>query len=227
MHPGLWLGFGALGGSDFWRNKGVMEHVGFVVRPESQDGVIRFVTECLLKDESGRVLGRMQHHLRVDIQEGQRRIRWEAELFADSGDVVFGDQEEMGFGARVATGLTEKSGGRIMNSEGLETAAGTWGRAADWCDYSAEVDGERLGILLLASPRNFRRSWWHNRDYGVFVANAFGRAAMGQGSRSEWVVKRGERVWLGYGAVLHDNREFDAAAAWAAMQREESDSGKK
>ncbi len=227
MHPGLWLGFGALGGSDFWRNKGVMEHVGFVVRPESRDGVIRFVTECLLKDESGRVLGRMQHDVRVDIQEGQRRIRWEAELFADTGDVVFGDQEEMGFGARVATGLTEKSGGRIMNSEGLETAAGTWGRAADWCDYSAEVDGERLGILLLASPRNFRRSWWHNRDYGVFVANAFGRAAMGQGSRSEWVVKRGERLRLGYGAVLHDNREFDAAAAWAAMQREEFDSGKK
>jgi len=50
---------------------------------------------------------------------------------------------------------------------------------------------------------------------------------MGQGSRSEWVVKRGERLRLGYGAVLHDNREFDAAAAWAAMQREEFDSGKK
>ncbi|MFM7057018.1 MAG: PVC-type heme-binding CxxCH protein [Planctomycetota bacterium] len=227
MHPGLWLGFGALGGSDFWRNKGVMEHVGFVVRPEVRDGVIRFGTECLLKDESGRVLGRMQHRLRLDVWEGQRRIQWEAEFFADSGDLAFGDQEEMGFGARVATELTEKSGGRISNSDGLETAAGTWGRAADWCDYSGEVTGERLGILLLASPRNFRRSWWHNRDYGVFVANAFGRAAMGQGPRSEWVVKTGERLRLSYAAVLHDSRDFDPAAAWAALQREESDSGKK
>ncbi len=227
MHPGLWLGFGALGGSDFWRNRGVMEHVGFVVRPEERDGVIRFGTECILKDESGRVVGRMQHHLRVEIWQGQRRIQWVAEILADSGDLVFGDQEEMGFGARVATGLTEKSGGRIMNSEGQETAAGTWGRAADWCDYSAEVGGERRGILLLASPRNFRRSWWHNRDYGVFVANAFGRAAMGQGPRSEFVVKRGERMRLSYAALLHEGEAFDPAAAWSELERSESDSVKK
>ncbi|MEY3173991.1 MAG: hypothetical protein RLZZ436_1905 [Planctomycetota bacterium] len=227
MHPGLWLGFGALGGSDFWRNKGAMEHVGFVERPTVRDGIMRFATECLLKDESGRVLGRMQHRLRLDIQAGQRRIIWEAELFADSGDVVFGDQEEMGFAARVATELTEKSGGRILSSEGLETAAGTWGRAADWCDYVGDLDGERRGILLLASPQNFRRSWWHNRDYGVFVANAFGRAAMGQGPRSEVVVKHGESLRLTYAAVLHDNRDFDPTRAWSELRRYETDSGKR
>ncbi|MFM8477254.1 MAG: DUF6807 family protein, partial [Planctomycetaceae bacterium] len=227
MHPGLWLGFGALGGSDFWRNKGVMEHVGFVVRPEERGGVIRFGTECVLKDESGRVVGRMQHHLRVDVWQGQRRIQWVAEILADSGDLLFGDQEEMGFGARVATGLTEKAGGRILNSGGQETAAGTWGRAADWCDYSAEVGGERRGVLLMASSRNFRRSWWHNRDYGVFVANAFGRAAMGQGPRSELVVKRGERMRLGYAALLHEGEDFDPAAAWSELERSESDSAKK
>jgi len=227
MHPGLWLGFGELGGSDFWRNKGVMEHVGFAERPEVRGDVIRFGTECLLKDASGRVLGRMRHHLRLDVWEGARRIVWESEVVADAGDLVFGDQEEMGFGARVATELTEKSGGKIVNSEGRETAKATWGRAADWCDYSGEVNGERRGILLLASPQNFRRSWWHNRDYGVFVANAFGRAAMGQGERSEWVVKNGERLRLSYTAVLHDSQKFSPKAAWEELLREEADSGKK
>ena len=27
----------------------------------------------------------------------------------------------------------------------------------------------------MPAPSNFRTSWWHNRDYGVFVANPFGR----------------------------------------------------
>jgi putative heme-binding domain-containing protein len=226
MHPGLWLGFGELGGSDFWRNKGVMEHVSFVKRPEVRGDEIRFATECVLKDASGRVLGRMRHYLRLDVWAESRRILWASELVADSGDVVFGDQEEMGFGARVATELTEKSGGRIVNSEGRQTAKDTWGRAADWCDYSGELEGDRRGILLLASPQNFRRSWWHNRDYGVFVANAFGRAAMGQGERSEWVVKDGERLRLSYMAVLHDSRKFSPEAAWKELLREEADFGK-
>jgi putative heme-binding domain-containing protein len=227
MHPGLWLGFGELGGSDFWRNKGVMEHVGFVLRPEVRGDVMRFGTECVLKDESGRVVGRMRHHLRLDVWEGSRRIEWECEVLADAGDLIFGDQEEMGLGARVATELTEKSGGKITNSEGRETAKATWGRAADWCDYSGEVDGDRRGILLLASPQNFRRSWWHNRDYGVFVANAFGRAAMGHGERSELVVKDGEKLRIRYMAVLHDSRNFSPDSVWDELLREEADSVKK
>src|SRR5687767_7520427 len=33
MHPGIWLGFGDLGGGDFWRNKGRVEHVRFASEP--------------------------------------------------------------------------------------------------------------------------------------------------------------------------------------------------
>gem|GEM_PF-594612 len=45
-------------------------------------------------------------------------------------------------------------------------------------------------MTLLAAPANLRGSWWHNRDYGVFVANPFGRAAMKQGDRSKVRVAR-------------------------------------
>lgn len=216
MHPGLWLGFGALAGSDFWRNRGAMEHSRFIERPTVSDGVISFATECVLKNEAGAGLGRMVHRIRIDIFEGQRRIIWQAELIADVADVVFGDQEEMGFAARMATPLTEKAGGRIVSSTGRETARETWGQEADWCDYSGTLTGTRAGILLMASPKNFRRSWWHNRDYGVFVANAFGRKAMNQGPVSEVLVKKGESLVLNYAAVLHDNAEFDPAKAWKA-----------
>lgn len=35
MHLGLWLAFGDLGGEDFWRNKGQVNHVEFVQKPTS------------------------------------------------------------------------------------------------------------------------------------------------------------------------------------------------
>jgi len=31
--------------------------------------------------------------------------------------------------------------------DGLATEKETWGRLANWCDYSGEIDGERLGIV--------------------------------------------------------------------------------
>ena len=33
MHPGLWLAFGDISGSDFWRNKARVKHAGFIKEP--------------------------------------------------------------------------------------------------------------------------------------------------------------------------------------------------
>jgi hypothetical protein len=35
MHPGIWLAFGDINGHDFWRNKGHIEHVRFIVSPSA------------------------------------------------------------------------------------------------------------------------------------------------------------------------------------------------
>jgi hypothetical protein len=45
-------------------------------------------------------------------------LAWDANFQAGDASLVFGDQEEMGFGARVATALTEKNGGVITSSFG-------------------------------------------------------------------------------------------------------------
>jgi hypothetical protein len=57
----------------------------------------------------------------------------------------------------------------------------------------------------MPDPRNFRPSWWHNRDYGVFVANPFGREAMKQGEKSRVEVKKGESFRIRFGALLHSS----------------------
>jgi len=70
----------------------------------------------------------------------------------------------------------------------------------------------------VASPENFRESWWHNRDYGLMVANPFGRAAMKQGEKSAITVRRGESLRLRFAAIIHDGVEWDRAiAAEAAL----------
>ncbi len=203
MHPGLWLAFGDVGGADFWRNKGRMEHVGFVEPPSLREGQLGFATESHLKAADGRQLCRLVTRIGFRELTNAWWIDWEATFRSDEGDLIFGDQEEMGFGARVATPITEKNGGLVTSSSGLRGAAATWGQPAMWCDYSGVVEGRSVGITLLADPGNFRGSWWHNRDYGVFVANPFGRASMRQGAKSAVTVRPGEDFRLRFAAVVH------------------------
>ncbi len=217
MHPGLWLGFGDISQHDFWRNRAAMEHVRFAVAPRSEAGRLRFATECRLKSAMGETLGGVRHDFTLVPRPAGWMLVWRAEFRADQRPIVFGDQEEMGFGARVATPFIEKNGGSVRSSTGKTTAKETWGQPAAWCDYSG--NGPRAGgIMLMASPRNFRASWWHNRDYGVFVANPFGRAAMKQGGPSAVAVAPGTTFKIGFGAFMHDQRPVAADAEFAAFR---------
>jgi hypothetical protein len=219
MHPGIWLAFGDLGGADFWRNQGRIEHVRFTQPPSIHDGHLTFASECRLSTAEGRKLCSLTNRFTLAAQSNAWLLVWDATFHSDEGDFAFGDQEEMGFGARVATAITEKNGGRITSSTGLKSAKNTWGQPAEWCDYSGAVNGKAIGITLWSDSANFRPSWWHNRDYGVFVANPFGRAAMTQGDRSAVTVKRGESFRLGFGAVIHAGSDYDASSAESAAAR--------
>jgi hypothetical protein len=156
-------------------------------------------------------MGTMVNRCTISRRPAGWLLVWDATFTATEQDLVFGDQEEMGFGARIASECTEQKGGTLVSSHGVKSAKETWGKPAAWCDYSGTKDGQRIGITLLAGPRNLRESWWHNRDYGVFVANAFGRAAMKQGAASTVPVKRGESLRIVYGAMLHDGKDYDPA----------------
>ena len=124
----------------------------------------------------------------------------------------------MGFGARVATPYTEKNGGLIRSSTGKKTAKKTWGQTANWCDYSGPKPNSG-GIMLMASHNNFRTSWWHNRNYGAFVANPFGRKAMEHGPVSSVSVAPGETLRITFGALVHDHQPFDEVAEYAKFKR--------
>ena len=143
-------------------------------------------------------------------------IDWISEFSSPHGDFTFGDQEEMGLGVRVATPLAvdRQKGGRILDAQGRRNGAGVWGKAAPWCDYGGRLDGKAVGLLVLSDTANFRMPWWHARDYGLLVANPFGRNAMTRGEKSRIVVKKGEVFRLRFGVLVYsrDSDDLDRAA---------------
>ena len=115
----------------------------------------------------------------------------------------------MGLGVRVATNMTANNGGVITSSDGRKNEKQVWGRQADWCDYS----GEGVGVMVMPDPQNFRRSWFHARDYGLLVANPFGRQAFTKGESSRVVVKKGETLTLRFAVLFHDG-DLDRPSAY-------------
>jgi hypothetical protein len=206
MHPGIWLAFGDISGQDFWRNKARIEHVRFLDPPAVKKDRLTFATENVLRTTNGAPLCSLTNRLTLTALTNAWLLVWDATFFSANNDIAFGDQEEMGFGVRVATAITEKKGGLISSSSGQQTAKSTWGQPSEWCDYSGTVEGQELGITVMASPSNFRPSWWHNRNYGLMVGNPFGRDAMKRGAKSSVIVKRGETFRLCFGAAIHQRR---------------------
>lgn len=214
MHPGIWLGFGDISGTDFWRNQGTMEHLRFNPPPVVERDQVRFTTECQLRTSKGETLCQLQNRFIVAARPVGFLFVWDATLRSRNQGITLGDQEEMGFGIRVTKRLIEKQGGELRNSRGVTTAAKTWGQPADWCDYSGTLGNQKLGITIMPAPGQFRPSWWHTRDYGLMVANPFGREAMKQGPKSSIAIAPSEDFRLRFGAMVHSAPDYSPETAY-------------
>ena len=217
VHPGVWLAFGDVNGQDFWRNRATIRHERFTAEPAVREGRLSFATESRMLTTEGQPICTLHSQFTFSVRPAGYLLIWDAVFHAEQREIVFGDQEEMGLGVRVATPIAERNGGLIVSSSGDKTARQTWGKAYQWCDYSGVVGGQRVGITLMTDPSNFRPSWFHNRDYGLMVANPFGRKSMKQGEESRVVVQKGDKLRLCFGLLLHagpTEQELDLAAAY-------------
>jgi len=218
MHPGVWLAFGDLNGQDFWRNKARVVHLRFVEPPAVRDGQVTLTAENRYLAADGEEICKQTSRLVLAARPAGYLLIWEATFRPEQRDLVFGDQEEMGLGVRVATPLAVQHGGTIRDARGRRNEREVWGNSADWCDYSGTIDGRHAGITTLCDPGNFRPSWHHARDYGALVVNPFGRQAFGKGPASQVIVKAGESFRLRYGVLLHagpPDAALDLPAAYA------------
>ena len=199
----LWLAFGDLSGQDFWRNKARIVHVRFVEPPAVRDGQVTFTAENTFQAADGGEICKQTSRLTLAARPAGYLLIWEATFRPEQRDMVFGDQEEMGLGIRVATPIAVKQGGTLRDALGRRNEREVWGNSADWCDYSGIIAGRHAGITTMCDPRNFRPSWHHARDYGALVVNPFGQQAFRKGPASKVVVQPGESFRLRYGVLLH------------------------
>jgi hypothetical protein len=110
----------------------------------------------------------------------------------------------MGLGLRVATPLSPARGGRSLASHGGLNEKGIFGRGAEWVDASGTIDGRRVGAAVIDLADNPRPPFFHARDYGLVLANAFGRKAYGVKNPPPPVtLEPGKSLRLRYAILLH------------------------
>lgn len=220
LHPGIWMAFGDLSGADNWRNRDHVLHDGFVEKPTGGPGRGTFAVRNLyLKgNDPTKALCREVCRLTLLVRPSGYLLFWDSTFQPMAENVAFGDQEEMGLGVRVASPIMVRRGGRILNSNDQVNEKQAWGRTADWCDYSGRVGDRWVGVTLMCDPANFRPSWFHARDYGLLLANPFGRKAFRKGDESRVVVTRDKPLRLRYAVLIHSasrQEEPDLAEAYA------------
>ena len=205
MHPGIWLAFGDISGHDFWRLKAPVVHHHFVAKPTTRPGGGTFTVENrYMAPDTRRTVCVETCRYDILIRPAGFLLICASE-FTSGHDFYFGDQEEMGLGIRVATPLAVVNGGRIINSKAQQNEKEVWGKQADWADYSGTKDGTHMGMTLMADPNNFRRSWFHARDYGFITANPFGVNAFTGKAKSKVHVKAGDSLQIRFGVFIHSS----------------------
>lgn len=218
MHPGFWVSFGDLSGRDYWRGRERVRVAGLALtgarrRLDLEHEYLDRVTKTTVAREECR--------LEFEGRPSAWLLHWRSTFRPRKDELVFGDQEEMGLGVRVATPLTVKAGGTIRDSEGRANEKGVWGKTADWCEYRGTIGGKQVGVLVIPDPRNFRPAWFHARDYGLLVANPFGRNAFTKGEKSRIVVRPGESLTLAFVVCVFEagpGETFDPAAVYKDLR---------
>jgi hypothetical protein len=222
-HRGLWFAHGDVNGYDFWSS----DPEG----PLHGKGKCAIVLERISKVTSGKKSGSVTATFAWKITGGEtllietrtmtfysdpqfRQIDFDSTL-SPQQEVTFGDTKEGMFGIRLAAPLEEeqpkdvaepKRTGKIVNAQNKSTEKNTWGKRAEWVDYSGQIDGNNYGVAVFDHPGNPRfPTYWHVRGYGLLAANIFGvhdfeKAAAHDGSLT---IRPGQPLRFRYRIIIH------------------------
>ena len=209
-HRSLYVAYGEVNDVDLWgegSNSGRVVHQGFT---QKQGGAVvgRIYTHNNWETQAGDVLMTDKQNFRIyNLSEEAALIDLDLSFIASAGDVHFGDTKEGGImSIRVHPSMNASDGGKIENAFGGINEAETWGKRANWCDYSGVVDGTPVGIAVFDHIVNPRYpTYWHVRNYGLMGSNIFGSGTFERDPSKDgsYTLKHGEEMHFRFRVLIH------------------------
>lgn len=219
-HRSLYIAYGEINGVDCWAEGANSGRVRLERFTEKISGPVyaQMGTQSVWLSKEGKRLMTDEVTWRIyNLPQWRRLIEATITFKASEGDVHFGDTKEGGLlSVRVAPGMRVQNTGRIENSFGGINEQETWGKRAQWCDYSGYVEGVHVGIAILDALTNPRHPChWHVRDYGLMTTNIFGRGTFEAGRKlldgdGRYTLREGDSLTLRYQVVVHAGNASDA-----------------
>jgi hypothetical protein len=205
-HRGLWFSYDDVNGVKFWENDPsyTKPNIGkIVVTGSSWKGATLSATMDW-RAPDGKTLLVESRNMTFSGDKDLRTIDFEITLTA-AQDVTLGDTKEGAFAIRLDDHFTERKGAKIVDADGRTGMVNVWGKRSNWVDYSADLDGEKLGVAMFDHPQNPRHpTYWHARDYGLFALNPFGRNAFDPNAEeSQWKLPKGQKLTFRWRVVVH------------------------
>ena len=224
-HQSLWVAQGDVNGVDHWSlgkdGKGTtsakQRHIKF-----TSVGDDRFVEQLVWDDNNQKpMLNEIRTVKFIVYPDGSRGIDITSAFTPAEGSVTFGDTKESGLMAvRMATSIakhatiTQSTG---KGGEGVAAEKETWGKPADWCDESGDIDGKPFGVAIFDAPSNPRHpARWHVRAYGLMSSNIFGLSDFDKKNpkhSGDLTIEKGTTLTFHHRAVIHAGMAADAKLA--------------
>ncbi len=114
------------------------------------------------------------------------------------------------FSARMASDLSVRNGGTMINAEGAQSEKDTFGKSSPWIDYSGKRNNVTEGLAIMQHPSNpWYPSPWFTRDYGFMSPTPFYWPENGK----DFSFKIGERLKLCYRVIVHSGSHSEANIA--------------
>ncbi len=209
-HRGLWFSYDDVNGVKFWENDPsyTKPNIGRIVvtsatlKPGKTASTLKSTMEW--RDSNSKVLLNEDREMVFHSDPKLRIIDFHITLTAPI-EVTFGDTKEGAFAIRLSDAFTERKGLKIVDADGRTRMVKVWGQRSNWVDYSADVDGEKIGVAMFDSPGNpGYPTHWHARDYGLFALNPFGQNAFDpKQEEHKMVLKPGEKLVFNWRVVIH------------------------
>lgn len=209
-HRSLYVAYGEVNDVDLWgegSNCGKVVHQNFT---HKHGGAVlsRLYADNTWETKDGQVLMTDKQHFRIyNLPDHGSIFDLDLSFIASAGDVHFGDTKEGGIMCiRVNPSMNASDGGKIENAFGGINEGETWGKRANWCDYSGVVDGTQVGIAVFDHIVNPRYpTYWHVRNYGLMGSNIFGSGTFERDKSKDgsYVLKEGEEMHFRFRVLIH------------------------